>query len=341
MLRTKRVAAALILAVLTLSSCGKEAEKGEALIYENTATNTATEGYKTIKPEKGTYIKTANFEGSMYFPNKEEVVYTGSEAVLKKICVSFGDEVKAGDIIAEIEVIYDELDLKKLELDIKNAENSFEAGLKAFDDSKEGKARKELYILENSKYLDMLKKSLADFNERISVKGIYAANDGIVSSVDSISIGDKLTYGTHIATTYDPNEIWMELSDYACDLRYGMEITLETGVAKNRQQFTGTVIYCDDILPDSLKKGVAYAKLNDPPSASAFMNTSIRANVIDISGVILVPRNAVEPADTDNYVRTIENGKPHKRQVIKGGQNTDVAWIVRGLDENIDVINGR
>ena len=61
MLRTKRMAAGLILAVLTLSSCGKAVEKGEALIYENTATNTATEGYKTIKPEIGTYTKTASF----------------------------------------------------------------------------------------------------------------------------------------------------------------------------------------------------------------------------------------------------------------------------------------
>ncbi|MBP5304912.1 MAG: hypothetical protein J6Z02_03610 [Lachnospiraceae bacterium] len=172
MLRTKRMAAGLILAVLTLSSCGKAVEKGEALIYENTATNTATEGYKTIKPEIGTYTKTASFEGSLYFPNKEEIVYTGGDAVLKKICVGFGDEIKSGDVIAEIEVIYDELDLKKLELDIENAENSFEAGLKAFDDSKEGKARKELYILENSKYLDMLKKSLSDFKERISVTEI-------------------------------------------------------------------------------------------------------------------------------------------------------------------------
>ena len=341
MSETKKIAACLLLCVFALSACGKSAESSKALIYDKEAVNVATEGYKTFKPEKGTYTKLMNFEGSVYFPNKEEIVYKGGDAILKEICVTSGAEVKAGDVIAKIEVVYDELDLKKLELDIENAETAYEAGLKAFPDTKEGRARKELYSLENRRYLDSLKKSYDDYKERISVTTVCAENDGVVADIDQINIGDKLTNGTHIATTYDPNEVWMELSDVSGDLRYGMTVNIETGVAKNRQQLEAVVVYCDDILPDALKRGVAYARFTETPQLHAFMNTSIKAAITDISGVIVVPRNAVAQEDSDNFVTTIENGKPHKRQVLKGGQNTDVAWILRGLDETIDVVNGR
>lgn len=340
MCRIKKIIIPALL-IICLSACGKASRSGEALIYYKASEDVIKEDYDTVKPSIGNYTKQVSYNGVLYYPDSEDIVYTGSGAVFTEFCVYQGAEVKAGDVIAKIEVEYDELELTKLEMDIENAKTNYEAGLLMFGDSEEDKLRKELYELEAGRSLAALTEHYEDVRDRVSVTEVIAEKDGIVSKTAQINRGDKITYGTYLATVYNPDEVWMKISDMMGELRYGMTVDIETGVAKRRVNMVGEIICSDDILPDALKRGVAYAKITDMPENVNFMNTSVKANVVDVHDCLVVDRNLVDSEGSQSFVQTIENGKLHRRQVIKMGQNIEYAWIVDGLSEDMDIVTGR
>ena len=137
---------------------------------------------------------------------------------------------------------------------------------------------------------------------------------------------------------YDPSVVWMKVSDYNGELRYNMDVTIETGNNRKRTTLYGKVVSADNLLPDSLRKGYAYVELLDLPEKVNWQNTQIKAKPVVVEQVLMLDRMAVESSDGGYYVYLVEDGTLHKRQIVRGGQVVAGCWVLQGLVEGQKVV---
>ena len=366
--RTRRgMALALALGMLTLSACGNTSvSNGEVHILKTGSENGGEERetvYETTTAQLGVYEKTANFDGSLYYPVTTAVTYSGETAMLVEWLVEDNAEVKKGDPLATIQIDYDTVQLKEMELNLERMKTDYDWQLISMKDSLEAlksnwvaaekgstakkraeleyqKAEKnlELYRMSATGSMDALSAQIAAFKERIQVTTIVAKTDGIVRGRAYIKNGEILPQNQTLMEIYDPSVVWMRVSDNTGELRYNMEVTIETGNNRKRTTLYGKVVSADNILPDSLRKGYAYVELLDLPERVNWQNTQIKAKTIEIDQVLMVDRKAVESADGSYFVYLVEDGVLHKRQIMRGGQVVAGCWVLQGLEEGQKVV---
>ena len=159
-----------------------------------------------------------------------------------------------------------------------------------------------------------------------------------MSELSYIKSGETLPQGESLMVLYNPDVVWLQVTDASATLRYNMEVSIETGTPKNRVSFSGRVVAADNILPDALRRGTAFIELRDLPDKVNWSNTSIRADVVSMEQVLLVNRMAVESDTGGSFVYLLKDGTLHKRQVVRAGQGTEAAWILTGLEEGQEVV---
>ncbi len=364
----------LLLSVsLLCSGCGQAKKEGEgsrasdldADILEEKGNQASdndvdqTDAYQTDTVKRGTFTKSSSFDGVVYYPELSQVTYEGEEAVLSEWLVEQGSEVKAGDPLAYIQIEYDEVALQEMELVLERLESDYEwqreqmeealakkrkeaggASGKSREALEYQKAEKELalYDLSMGEQIEAQRKAVSEWKERIEVTAITAPRDGVVSDLAYLKSGEVLPQGESLMVLYNPDVVWLQVTDTNAALRYNMEVDIETGTPKNRVAFSGRVIAADNILPDALRRGIAFIELTDLPEKVNWSNTSIRANLISIEEVLLINRLAVESDTGESFVYVLEDGTLHKRQVIRAGQGTEAAWILTGLEEGQKVV---
>lgn len=368
--KSRILALTLALGMLTLSACGVAPETAtEAQILKGAASGSGAEGenvYETTTVRVGNYEKIINFDGSLFYPETTSVSYTGESAQLIEWLVEDGDEVKKGDILATVQIEYDTVELKEMELALERMKSDYDWQLISMKESLENlknnwqlaeagstakkraeleyqKAEKklELYRLSALAGIDAQKQRIDAFNERIQVTGIVAESDGIVQGRAYLKAGEVVPQGQSLLTIYDPDVVWMRVTDSTGDIRYNMDVTIETGNKKNRVTMHGKVVAADNILPDSLRRGIAYLELLDMPEDVTWNTTQIKVKAIDIAEVLLVERQAVESTDGGNFVYLLEDGTLHRRQIVRAGQSTAGCWVLMGLEEGQEVVIGK
>lgn len=368
--RVRSGAALLALFCLALSGsmllpgCGQGKEKQiesapEILKNKEDSSGEARTAYQTDTVKRGTFTRSSSFDGIVYYPELSQVTYEGEEAILSEWLVEQGSEVKQGDPLATIEVEYDEVALQEMELALERLESDYEwqrgqmeealAERQKQSGGGSGKSRGaleyqkaqkelELYDLSMGQQIEAQRKRVQEFRERIEVTTITAPRDGVVSELSYIKSGETLPQGESLMVLYNPDVVWLQVTDASATLRYNMEVSIETGTPKNRVSFSGRVVAADNILPDALRRGTAFIELRDLPDKVNWSNTSIRADVVSMEQVLLVNRMAVESDTGGSFVYLLKDGTLHKRQVVRAGQGTEAAWILTGLEEGQEVV---
>ena len=361
------LALALALGMMTLSACGNATvSTGEVKILNSKNQDGGEDhgtAYETATVQYGTYEKTANFDGSLYYPVTTAVKYTGETAMLVEWLVEDGATVKKGDPVATIQIDYDTVQLKEMELNLERMKTDYDWQLISMKDSLESlksawlaaengsnakkraeieyqKAEKnlELYRLSATNSMDSLKAQIVAFENRVQATTILAEADGVVRSRAYIKEGEILPQNQSLMEIYDPSVVWMKVSDYNGELRYNMDVTIETGNNRKRTTLYGKVVSADNLLPDSLRKGYAYVELLDLPEKVNWQNTQIKAKPVVVEQVLMLDRMAVESSDGGYYVYLVEDGTLHKRQIVRGGQVVAGCWVLQGLVEGQKVV---
>ncbi len=350
----------VILALLLTISCSK-----------NTSSNqSATANYTEYVVSRQNLLETLSLSGTLYARNSVDILplVTG---VVKKVYVSKGDSVKAGDVLFEIDETEYKLSYIKA---LQNYENAKLTGSKLLLEQRE----LELQIAKRDLERCIVRSPIDGVVVSINVKEGYPLTSGTSSSGSSSSIATVVgTDSFYVAANVDEID-YSKVSvgqnavvtvDALSDLRLLGRVSY---ISREAETSSGIVVVPIeiDLLSDSVQRpsesstaSVSAARQRNvttqtsspnAPTVSAAQQQSQRKSALNalIPGlscqveiilvnkpnVIVVPTRAVQIEDGQTYV-TVKTGDETEKRIVKVGERTSSSYeIIEGLNEGEIVI---
>ena len=350
----------LLILCMMFASCGGD-KTDDTLMSEDLIVPEEA-NYETVQVTKGEYSKSAQGSASLAFPIWAELSWKGGEARLEEVLVKNGQSVKKGDVLAVFEVEVSTAEKAELELQLQRKKEAFVEGkterLAAIKEAKANistlssyqlkiaqldlekmEVSYDLYVYQTEREIASLQERLDTMKEEMRDNTMVAPFDGIVKSVASYHVGDKVNAGEVIVSMYSEEVFGLRVSDAGNKLRYGMEVTIETGRKNEKKYYTGVVVAAPNIMTSTMSQSDAYIRINENVSPGDFQNSIVfYANTEYLEDVLVVDRKATGREDGNLYVNILEDGAVKKRYVAQGLTNTEVTWIVDGLSEGQTLI---
>ena len=357
MLRNKRLTAAVLAAGLlaVTSASASELIAPEKIVADEVKYNTCT-------VERTTLVKPITMGASEYYPLVMTVNYKGDPAVYAETLVKRGQEVKAGDPLLRVTVLYDAVEMSELELAFQRAQEAYESGVKDRQEDidalqrdlaaetdeyqrrvlqlrlKKQKLALEQYIYQQEYDLENRRDQIARLTERHEDNVVYAPADGVVGDLVYFREGDRLYNGTMVCQIASQDVMLLAARDGR--LRYGQRVQVETGVSKERVTFTGRVVSASDCL-DGVVSDYALVEIDPECDVSGikWRASKIFADDVRLDNVLLIDRRAVS-LNGGNYIVTklTPDGVTQKRYINQGMMTQAGTWVLQGLNEGDVVI---
>ena len=360
MLKNKR---ALMLAFLLLWPLGVSAQSVNLIATEDIKEEKVN--YETVVVEAGEYARTATTSAKEFYPFKYDLAYDKSGAKFVEYKVRKGNEVKAGDVLAVFSVEEDEVTLAsqkmKLERAKKAMEDGIESRLEAMEElelsrqqAKDPFEREQLslqlayqqlalekYCYQQENSIQDMQKALVKLDEESRKCQLIAPADGVITNLKSKHEGDPVHAGEVLVQMYRTDGMLLQIDNSNGFFRYGMQVNVEVGKAKERTMLTGQVVGTDVSHDKTLRTNKAYILL-DPYDGKkiALTNPSVMGEVCRIENLIVLPRTMITMEAGKHYVKKLEDGTVHKRfvQYYNSILDPTQAWIVQGLEAGETII---
>ncbi|GIQ64509.1 macrolide-specific efflux protein MacA [Paenibacillus cisolokensis] len=282
-----------------------------------------------------TFLKgTANFVSSTVEP----LSFKESGGRIKSINVMLGEEVEAGDLLAELETgdLAHQIDMQRLSVEraqllYKQAESS-------------GANEIDLRLREID--LERELKSLKAMEDRLGQARLVAPIPGVVIFVQTLNTGDSVGAYQPIVTVADPSRV--QLTYVASESRElnGLEVGMPVALKYKGKEYAGKVLQT----PSSTPLGADPAKAernavtivlgidNPPPDVQIGHSAEMTIPLQSRKNVIVLPRSAIRSYMGRNYVQIVE-GERRKEVDIEVGLTTPTeVEIVKGLEEGQKVV---
>ena len=281
MSRTNRILAFLLAFFLTFS-----ASAGDYLIDITDIKPETAANYKTVEVKKGTFEKIQYGGVQTYYPYEYTVKYEGAAAQFVDFHVKRNDEVKVGDLIATFLIQRDEVQITRREMDIQNAQESYQRGLLDYEKRLSAKdeeialslnpyereirqlererilIERERYVFETENSLSDQKKALDELLETYENTHVYADFNGIISEISYFRDLQWIYSGTQLLKAYDPGVVMYKTGDDQGRMRYNMEVMVSVGRAENRVNGAGRVVACPMAQPGGTGDTTAYIRVD-------------------------------------------------------------------------------
>ena len=327
---------------LCLGGCAAETEEATVAVSDEEAGYV----YSLAEVKRGEVILTKNLS-SQYIQTKEQTVsFTEGGKTIEKVYVREGDQVKAGDVLAEVSIGTLEEDIARLEYEIQKEElelsyldahenfellSSYQAMAYYSDCEEEDLEEKEerdedireSYQNQREDYTDDLefdRAELAKLKNELAGSRLYATMNGMVYKIEKDLEGSTSKKDEVIMTIIDGTDgiFEMEEPDYAKYFHEGESLTLEItyGEAKG--------IY--EILPyrmDTWGEKQYFSVYDGPENDGIEVNTSGTIYIVldKKEEVLYLPNECIFHADDKPYVYVLDE------QNMK-----TVYWIETGLE---------
>ncbi|WP_129721503.1 efflux RND transporter periplasmic adaptor subunit [Xylanivirga thermophila] len=287
--------------------------------------------YETIEAKRNDIERRITGSATFISAEQNNVFFSHGGGRIKKIYIKAGDEVKKGDILAELETDNLESRIKQQEIMVKKADIIYKK-------TKEGedKYTQEAAMLD----LELEQLRLEDLRRELDEAKLYASIDGKIVYMDNkLSIGDFVEAYQSIMSIADPQNLLLEYSgNDLSEFKPGMKVDLKV----KGNNFVGEVVMTPANLPlgadDHLKNVVRISvdKLpNDiKPGDSAEINLVLDRR----EDVIVLPRNAVHNYMGRRFVNVLEDGIKREQDVEIGIETATEVEIKKGIDEGKKVI---
>jgi len=317
------------LLVPMFSGCGNQASPEQLLAPPLPEPEEIT--YNTIPVETGTIARWLTIKNTKLLPVDTHVLTFGSASgVLRAIHTKYGEEVKAGDLLAELYSPELERRIYKQEANVRLAELSLR------DSQKSGSAaaieRAEIQLDLAQYELNLLKSELED-------QKIYAPIDGKISFVAKVAPGDDISAGTTIFKVDDTSQIIISAKCIdASELYLGNQLTMTFNQAYSAQ-FTGRVVQHPRHIPsgvpsdysDTLK--ILLDGIPEGAKVGEFAHVFI---LLEHKEDVIVLPHKYAPG---GRVRVLNaNGEPEERTLVYGIDDGMQAEVISGLEVGEQII---
>lgn len=359
MSRNKTALLLLLAASLLLSACSISVN--EPVVPEKLAVSQKVD-YETTEATIGVYSREEQGSATVYYPVSANLTWDTANAKLQEMKVKKNQQVKKGDVLAVFEIATSEAQQTELQLQLQRKNEEFAKGkttrLTAIQTAKTNLAeqsslQRKIAELELAKleiayeqYVYQTEREIATLQERVdrflktqTDTVLLAPFDGVVESVASVREGEKVKVGQVILSMYSEEEFYLRVKKPGEKLRYGMEVTVETGRTNQRETYKGIVIAAPNILSSSMGQADAYIRIADTVVAGDIQGSTLFHSTQEyLENVLILENKALSREDGEVYVKVLEDGTLKKRYVTQGLSGTDISWIIDGLHEGQQVI---
>lgn len=312
----------LILGSFTFSGCGILPKEEQVLAPP--LVKPKKQQYELYEIKKKDITKEIKGNGNLISMNETNVYTKENNRRVKNVKVQYGQTVKKGDVLIELDSDNMENDVKIQELNVGKAQINYERAAAGNDEYSKQLASLDVQI-EKTK-LDNLQKELASSK-------LTAPTDGKVVFLESVKQGDMVEPFKVLVTVADPKNLQVVYQSSDSDkVHSGMKANLTL----NGKKYDGVVAqvptvgkYKDSIIinfTNSFKDAV----LGDAIELSITLETK--------KDTIVVPKEAVKSFMGNNTVEVLDGDKKISTSVEKGIETSTEIEILSGLKEGQKVI---
>lgn len=331
---------------------GCESKKEDSIISSELVSKEAGFGKDTA--QTGDFVESQTFDAKRIYPISNVITSSYDGVWLKEINVEAQQEVKKGDLLVTIEPVTEEILAEKEAAIAKNKQEldkvltSYQATMDNLQKniaSSSGTQQKlyqvqlektqkqyEWFQQDGNKDQEEMKAELEYLRSLQGDLNIYAPYDGVIDTISNVQSGTELDTTRELLTMHSEEQIMLEVSN-GSNLRFGQQVTVETGSGEKIKSYQGTVISADNVRGDAFKSGSAVIRIEDKVSADELGNVRVKANVKELYNVLVIKNYAVSTEKDKNYVSILNGDKMMKRRVMTGGSCGEYTWILQGLEE--------
>ena len=325
--------------------------------------------YETVTVSRGNLTLEKVFSSEYQAAQEENLCFTQNGQAIGAIYVEMGDQVKAGDLLAELDntqllgqIAAQERTIRALQIQISQAEDNLAVLRKQIE------LLKEAVVLEPQTYTAQLqsaqfqednaedsisylnsllrieKTQLEELNEDLRARQLFAGIDGTIRYV--LDLGDSVTYsrnGQNICSIADYSNAAF-VGEYSEEIFVqGQYVTLTYNKQDCDAQVTGVHV---ELIPgknpeDEPQKVVTVSFVLTTPDATLSVGTrgTVRTAVNSRENVLLLPEECIEFQSDSAYVYYLDaEGVRAVREITVGLIAEGMVEIVSGLQEGEAVL---
>lgn len=280
--------------------------------------------YQVFEVKKKDITKQVKGNGSLASINESNLFTKDNGRRIKSVNVQFGQTVKKGDVLIELDSDNLENDVKIEKYNLQRAQINYERAVQGTDEYAKKLAAIEVNV-ETTK-LEAVQKQLA-------ASRLTAPVDGQVTFVETIKPGDSVEAYKPLVTVADPAKLQVvyQTSD-ANSVQTGMRVNLNL----KGQNYEGVVAQ----IPTSGKlKGSIIVNFKDTPKDATLGDGVELAITLETKkNTIVIPKTAVKNFMGNNMVEVLDGSKKISIDVEKGIETSTEVEILSGLTEGQKVI---
>lgn len=327
--------------------------EGEQILVSDIARNsdeaTGTAAFTDTFAMQNDYKATA-----VYF-NTTSLSFDQEEVTFGRFLVEEGAHVKAGDVLAECEVILSEEEVEaeraaaeRLTAEMEQLRERYDAEISALEKQQKTLSgeMKTLCGLEIELKTLEAEHQLADYSSRLeraedavsvwegkkSANSITAPMDGVIDSLAYVKAGDTVSSHRWMIKMHSETDEYLKVTDKKSELNSLMKVTVMADYGKTF--YTGRVVQADNVLWSDIAAGTAYVLLDDESVVlSELVNPTVLTVKPVLENALLVKRTSVLTAKGRKYVMLLEDGVVGKRYVTVGPNDSDYVCILSGITD--------
>lgn len=315
------------LSVMTLTGCYFFPKEEEELAPPIKVPAKIT--YETMEVKRGTIENVIRVTGNFVSTDQKNVYFVKADR-LKGIYVSSGQQVKKGDILAE-------LDTESLLNDIKLQEIALERSQILYEEAKAnyeivGGSRTSLDLAELD--LESNRVKLENLKSQLEKARLVSPIDGTVVYVASVKEGDYVNAYQTIVRVADPTKLQLRYSgDRSTSFRVGMDVAVEINNETYDAEIVMTPYEAPDDADEEAKKSVQIEVYGLPEEIRMGQPASIVLTLERRENVIVIPKLLVNTFANRKFVNVLNDGVREERDIEVGIQTSTEVEVVKGLQE--------
>jgi len=332
-----------LLAATSFTACGFSRSQGTGSVP--TLVAPAQEKKNTITVKRGDFELKSFLAGKIIPEVAKDMYFKGNGGYLLKINVKVGDEVKKGDIIAELDkdeishqIKEQEIQLQLAKIDCEEAEKN---NASDFD-----KQRLKLRLnLEEMKF-DQL-------NENLKNSTLVSDMTGVVMGVQNLRAHQRIEPFQPLVVVAEKNKFLVQCDIRNAKVTLGSKVKIGIKIVIAQPSADGEVI-SNTILEQSTAQGKSNSNSNEQPEESGRIIVKFNSEPKDFkfgddvtvhyiaakaTNTLILPSNAIKfGAGNRPFVRLLKDGDVTEKYIEIGLNDDKNTEIISGLSENDTII---
>ena len=287
--------------------------------------------YNLIHPKKGDLYNKVVVSGYFGYPRQHSLFFKEG-GKLKGVYVDYGDRVRVGQLMAELENESLVRQIKKQQISVDIAETT-RARIIATGADKFQLRLEDLGV-------QLARLNLQELQNDLSKAQVRAPMAGIVVYVAQNEEGEHIAPYTTLVQLAEPTELLLTYSGAnVSDFRMNQEVEVHI----EEDIYRGEVVLNSDSLPEdapqNMRNKVFITVYDLPADVTKGVHAFIHLILEKAEGIHIVPRHVVKTYKGTTFVYVLEEGLRKQKNVLVGLQTSTEAAILDGLDESDAVIS--